>query len=443
MWTDRAFGALLAAALGVRIAFLLLVGPEMVLQGDEHVYTKHARDLIDLGVFETGWFVRPPLYFVFLAGTAWLSDALGLPWPLLSKLLQCAAAAATAIPIYRGAARVAGTRAARIAVAFFAFDPTGIGYTAMLWPETLYTLAVAFVFDGVSRMDEGRPGRLAALGATAGVAMLLKPVFGLFTLLLALHWWRRHGLGGALRRALVFGGVAAVVIAPWVIRNQLVYGPSIVLENQGTYNLWSGNSTETPRRTLTRWRRIDDPVERSRVALERGREAIADDPLRFAGLYAVRAINLWGLEFFVYRHLVYGGFGWVTRAEMTRTFWALQIGWALTWLAASLGIASALRDPPLRLVGLYALVFTLLVAALVSTTRFRVPFVYLIAISAGIGVDRALDRRFARGSLAAFALALAVLCASAARPMFRMLIAGDFDNAGDVNQNLDWMWFRY
>jgi hypothetical protein len=443
MWTDRGFWALLGLGLLVRVAFVWILDPQMAFKGDEHVYTEHARELVDTGAFNTGWFVRPPLYFLFLASTALFTDWTGLSWTLVSKLLQCLASAATAIPIYRGAQRITGSRAARIAVGFFLFDPTSIGFSAMLWPETVYTLAVAMVFDSVTRMDDQRPGHLALLGGITGMAMLLKPVFGLYTVFLALYWLRNFGWANALRRTLVFGGVAAAVISPWIIRNQLEYGPSIILENQGPYNLWSGNSPHTPRSVLTAWRQKPDPVTRTQFALEQGRAAIAADPGRFAANYGTRLVGLWGFEFFVYRHLVGGGFGWGTRARMARVFWVLQAGWMLMWIAASLGIATTMRDPTLRLVGGYALGFTLLVAAMVATTRFRVPFAYLLAISAGIGIDRLLDRCVSRRDLIVVGIAGGTLIASATRPLFWMLISGDFVNAGDVNQNLDWMWFRY
>ena len=59
-------------------------------------------------------------------------------------------------------------------------------------------------------------------------------------------WLLRLGAARALRLSLAFGGVAAVVLAPWVAHNVARYGPSILIENQGPYNLWVANSPEPP-----------------------------------------------------------------------------------------------------------------------------------------------------------------------------------------------------
>ncbi|MGE4605922.1 MAG: hypothetical protein AAEJ52_04195 [Myxococcota bacterium] len=168
--SDRWLLGLIAGGLLVRIVAAALLDPDMRLRGDENIYTRHALELLETGRLDTGWFVRPPLYFVFMAGTHLLSDALPVSWTLLTKWLQCIASVATAIPVYRGARRIAGTRAARFAAAFLLFDPTLIGYTSLLWPETLFTLLVAIVFDGVADLDPAWFDGAERVGITAGAS---------------------------------------------------------------------------------------------------------------------------------------------------------------------------------------------------------------------------------------------------------------------------------
>jgi len=440
---DRWLLALIACGLLVRVALAVLLSDDMRLQDDEFAYAKQAQQFVNTGEFDTGWFVRPPLYFLFLAATQWLAPLLPFSWPLVAKLLQCVASAATVLPIYLSAQRIAGARAARLAAAFFLFDPTVIAYTHFLWPETLFLLAVALVFHGVSTLDRGSFWRELSLGVITGLAMLLKPVFGLFTLILAADWLLRLGWRPALRRALIFGGAAALTIAPWVIRNQLLYGPSIIIENQGPFNLWVGNAPIPPKQVLREWRQLDDPVTRSRVASQRGFEAIADDPGRFARQSVVRALNFWGFEFFAIRYITIGGYGDVPRGTLLLVFWVVQLGWALSFCCAAVGISTAGRDPTLRLILLYTAVFTLLVSAMVTTTRFRVPFAFWICIAAGVGADRLIVRRATRRNLAFAILATALLLgASASRPMFRKFISGDFDTAADFDRP-GWRNFRY
>jgi FlaA1/EpsC-like NDP-sugar epimerase len=124
-------------------------------------------------------------------------------------------------------------------------------------------------------------------------------------------------------------------------------------------------------------------------------------------------------------------------------FWIVQLAWVLSFCCGAVGISSTGRDPTLRLVLIYTAVFTLLVSAMVTTTRFRVPFAFWICIAAGIGADRLLARRVTRRSLAFAALAAALLLgASGSRPLFRKFISADFDTPEDFNR-AGWRNFKY
>ncbi len=426
--------------LGLRVAVALLVHPHLHPVGDAETYRLQAEFLAHTGRLETGHFVRPPLYFVVLA--AIYSLAAGWDWTLAARLAQCVASAATAIPVYRSARRIGGLRAARLASAFLLFDPTLIAYAHQLWPETLFLLLVAIVFDRLSGLEQRPRWQAAALGTVTGLAMLLKPVFGLFTLLLLGWWVRRLGLRPALRLALVFGSAAAIVIAPWLVRNQLRYGPAILLENQGPYNLWTGNDPSPPRTILARWQRLPTAVARSRVGLQQGSRAIAADPAGFVRRSAVRALNVWGLEYFTVRNLVIGAYAELTRNGLLAAFWVIQGGYALALLAAALGLAPLARDSSMRLLLLWAVVFTAVVATMVGTTRFRVPFAFAMAIAAGLGVDGWIGRRLAWHSAAAAALALALLALSLSRPVFWTIASGDFVAISELVRD-DWRFFRY
>jgi len=439
--SDRWLLVLMALGLSMRVALAVGLDGQMLLRADESIYTQMARRLIETGRLETGPFVRPPLYFYFLAAARVLSDTLPISWPLVAKLLQCLAATATTVPIYRAASRVSGKRVARIASAIFLFDPTLIAYTHLLWPETLFLFAVAIVFDAASEFERRSRVYIVSMGVVAGAAMLLKPVFGLFAAVLALDWLRRDGWRIAVRRALLFGIAAAVVIGPWVVRNQLRYGPTILLENQGPYNLWSGNAKD-PTQVFREWRELPDPVTRSRVAAQRATAAISSDPIGFAENAAIRALNLWGFEYFVIRHAVNGGYGSVSRQTFLLGFWVIQIGWAVLLLLAVLGTGPVARDPTLRVVVIYTLVFTVLVAAMVTTTRFRVPFAFWLSIAAAIGVDRLAGRRLGGRDLVLVGVAIAVLALSLSRPLFWTIATGAFGEPVELSRP-DWNFFRY
>jgi 4-amino-4-deoxy-L-arabinose transferase-like glycosyltransferase len=433
---------LLGLGLALRAGTALLLDAGMRPRGDEVTYLAQAAALRETGALETGHFVRPPLYFVLLAAIGSVADLFGLRPGLAAKLLQALAGAAAAIPVYRCALRLGGRRVARFAAAFLLLDPTLIAYTHLLWPETFFLLLVAILFERLAGLSARGPLRIAGLGVLAGLALLLKPAFGLFTLLLAGHWLRCFGWRATLRLVLLFGGAAAVVVSPWLVRNQLRYGPSILLENQGPYNLWIGNDPAPPRKILEQWKALPDPLTRSRVASQRGLDAIVAAPGEFATRSGVRAANLWGLEFFVVRHIVIGGYGPTSREALLAAFWTIQAAYALALLCAALGLRSAWRDPTLRLLLVYAASFTAIVALMVTTTRFRVPFAFPLAIASGACLDLLLAHRWRRSDATALAAAVGLLAFSFTRPLFATLASGEFDRVGELAR-WSWRFFRY
>jgi 4-amino-4-deoxy-L-arabinose transferase-like glycosyltransferase len=430
---DRWVLGLVVAGLALRVLLAVLLDGRLQPQGDEGFYLAYAKLLRERGVLETGFLERPPLYFVAVAlcGST-----------LVLRLLQAVAGTLAALPVYRTTRRIGGPVAARLACAFLLFDPTLVGYAHLVWPETLVLCAAAFVYDGVAWLGPGATRRALGLGALTGLILLLRPVFGLYCLILAAAWLLRLGPRPALRLVLLFGGTAALVTSPWLIRNQLRYGPAILFENEGPYNLWAGNARESVREVTDAWKALPDPVTRSRVGMQRGVEAIRDDPAEFLRRSLQRVINLWGLEYFVVRHFAIGGYGEVPRQTFLAAFWAIQLAWAARLLGAAAGLARGGRDPTLRLALLQMALFTLVAAALVGTTRFRVGFAFPLCVTAGLGLERLLARRVSRRDAAAVVAAALLLCASAAKPPLRTALLGDFDRVHELGRE-PWRHFRY
>ncbi len=430
---------LVAAGFALRATLALLTDSGSVLVNDETIYRGGATRWVTRGEIDTGVFVRPPLYFGFIAFFQWL---LGVEWRPFLKLAQCGLAVATAWPVYAMARRLGGVVSGRVAAAFWLLDPTLVAYAHLVWPETLFTLIVAWVFAGVEGAESQPRWKLAWLGLLTGLAMLAKPVFGLFTAILAFWWWQRLGLSRAVRLSLVYGSAVALAIAPWVVRNQLVHGPSVVLENQGPYNLWVGND---PRPTMTvyeEWKALPDAATRSRVASQRGMAVIAADPGGFLSRSVVRGANVWGLEFFVLRNAVLGAYGEVSRDAFLAAFWTIQLGWVLLLLSGAAGLPRAWADPALRPALLYALVVTVLVATMVGSTRFRVPLCVPLCVAAGFGAPLLLRGRARGREWVAVGLAALLLVASASRPLFRTILGARFESTAELERD-PWMRHRY
>ncbi len=442
LFTDPYLWALLGAGLVLRVGATLLTNDVAELIADDKSYVERVEQFMRGDGFSMRGFVRPPLYFGLLSLIWQLSDWLGIDWVLATKLLQCVAGTATAIPVYASAVAMAGSRTARFAVAFLVLDPTLIAYTHLLWPDIVYSLIVAIVFDGVRRLTPERASRAIVLGVLTGAALLLRPVFGLFALMLAASWLIRLGPKPALRLVVMVGGTAAVVISPWVVRNQLLYGPTIVIENLGPYNLWVGNDPRRPTRVFAEWLSLGDPVVRSQVGVAMGTKAIADDPARFASRYVRRAINLWGFEYFVIRQMSFNGYGVMEKDRFLFIFWLVQIGYTVSFLTAAIGLPTSFRDRDFRLLVVHAGLFTLAIAAMVSTTRYRVSLQFVLAIASGIGLSHLIDRRIGRKEWVALGLAILLLLTSANRPLFRRIGSGDFEQVEELGRPA-WSFFRY
>lgn len=440
--TDRWLVALVGVGFVLRAGFALFFDGRMELLNDDHVYANGAAGLLANGELDTGWFVRPPLYFLFVAFGQALSIPLPLGWWLMTALLQAAVGAATVVPVYAIARRLAGVAEARAAGVAIAINPTLVAFTHLLWPETLFTALVACVVALLPDLRPERAGRVVLAGALTGLAMLVKSSFGLLTPLLALSWCHQLGWRKGLEVSARFGLVAALVIAPWVVRNLKLHGPSVIIENPGAYTLWEGNDLRPAGEILAEWRALPDPATRSQVALREGMARIGDDPARFARMVPHKAAQLWGPEFFVTRQAILGGYGEVSRAGLLTSFWLLQLGWLLVLATAAAGLRAGWRAPWFRPVILYAGVLTLVVSLLVSTTRFRVPLLAPLCALSGVGAVLLARGRARAPEWIAVALAVGFLAVVAQRPVFRVLVRGEFGHPAELRHE-DWMKFRY
>ncbi len=438
---DRVFLALLAAGLLIRVVVSVWTDSFNRFLADDLLYLQQAEEWRETGVLETGALERPPGYFAFLYLTSFLTGT-GSAWHVTSKVLQSIAGAAAAIPIFALADRVGGRRAARIATAFYVFDPTMIAYSAMLWPETLYTLLTAIVFWRTTLLAPDQIARPIILGVLTGLAMLLKPAIGAFTVMLAFSWLLRFGWAGAIRLSLLFGAATALVLAPWVVRNQLRYGPEILLENEAPYNLWMGSHWGEPSEVFDTWHSLPDPITRARVASEMGWKGIREHPGDYARRSVVRGLNLWGLEWFVTRNLSLAAWGTLDVSTFLRWFWLVQLSYIALLLAAAAGLRETWRDSHMKLLLSWTLFFTVLVAGLVATTRFRMPFHVILAILAGVGVSGALHRRLRLVDLIPVAAAVAIVAFSFQRPLFELITSGDLTDLAQLNRSR-WVFFWY
>jgi 4-amino-4-deoxy-L-arabinose transferase-like glycosyltransferase len=241
-------------ALGTRVGYALLaegVDPFLganLLHGDAGSYDRIARSLLAgagfaqyPGVPTAFW---PPLYPLFLAALYRLFGYSLLAARLAQALLGAVTAAATA-----AAARGAfGLRVGLLAGLGMALYPHLIYFDAWLIAEALYLALLALaLWLAVEQQGRPRPWGFALLGALLGLATLAKPAT--LMLLPLVGWWvwiappERPTRDRAMQAALTLS-LAAVVIAPWTVRNYQVFRAFIPVSANGGYTFYGANNAD-------------------------------------------------------------------------------------------------------------------------------------------------------------------------------------------------------
>lgn len=246
---------LAAAAVGLvlRLGFGFLYWTGKPLTHDEREYLalaeslREGRGLRYPAGYDTGTaqqFGRAPGYPAFLAaiGAGTPVDAS----PPRVKIAQSVLGALAVWMIGLLAWRAAGPRAAVIAAGLAAIYPPLVWIGAYVFSEALYIpLALGCVLllgAARARADAERSVRaggalVVAAGLMAGVAILVRPGM-LFYLPIVAAWFvlrRRWSL------ALAFGISAAMVVAPWTLRNIREYDRFVLVATEGGVTFWTGN----------------------------------------------------------------------------------------------------------------------------------------------------------------------------------------------------------
>lgn len=239
---------LLPVVLGVaiRLAFLWQTGGlEPWRDEARYIYLAVAWERFGLYLGSTHW-LWPPAFPAYLALFLPRFQDAGLEIAKLGQVLLSAVVGTTVVLLAR---RVFSPRAAFVAGLIWAVYLPLIGFTHLLWPETLLLAVLLPAFyiylSGLTSEDPGSSSavRFAIAGLLLGVACLLKqvvlpiPVF--FSL--AVLFDRRQGVlpRRSASAAILLLATAAVVL-PWSLRNYEVYGRRVVSGSTLGVNAWVG-----------------------------------------------------------------------------------------------------------------------------------------------------------------------------------------------------------
>jgi hypothetical protein len=189
-----------------------------------------------------------------------------------------------------------GSAAWKLGILLIAVFPNQIAYVPLMSVENFFEclLLLGFVL-----MTSRAIRTIAVSGLVFGVAALTKTQAVFVPAVLGLPLLA-GGLGRWVRTAVLTGVVMVAVILPWTARNYIVFHTFIPVSTNGGYTLLTGNNPSAKGRYT--W---DDPlvadlskdpkdqVAMDRVARDRARAWIKDNPATFVRLIPLKIWRLW------------------------------------------------------------------------------------------------------------------------------------------------------
>jgi len=398
----RGLWTLTAAALVVRAAYLVLE-PRCALTGDEPSWIELGRQLarpaVAFSPLRSDLVFYPPVY-PYLVGALYrlFGSMAAVPWA------QVALGALLVPVVGRAAAHAFGPRAAILAAALTAFYPELVWYSAHYWSETVFLLLLWGAIERALAADAAASWRTAAVaGVLFGLATLTREL-SLYLVPLVALWMARPWAVGAnaagtkivlSRKRLVGAGALALAtvltVAPWTLRNALVFRAFIPVSTMGGLNLWQGNTTLTHLQIYDVLAGIDGPVAQDRYCRRLAWETIAArQPGWLFEKLGEQMPEFWKAGSEVLDHLVgRGACGPLAPARLVAIELVLVLPYLALLALAIVGLVRVRLSPPAVLLLVLAAAYNAAHVAAYATTRFRLPVLpVLFLLAAALLVGR-------------------------------------------------------
>jgi 4-amino-4-deoxy-L-arabinose transferase-like glycosyltransferase len=297
-----------------------------------------------------------------------------------------------------------GARAGLLAWAVY---PNAILYVPLALTEVTYT---ALLIGGIWLMTTRHSWTATVLsGLVFGVATLVKAqTLVIVPAILAVMLWRQRQVWRRLPaiagRGLVLVLAAALVIAPWTLRNHRELGAWVMVSTNGGITLLTGNNDSarggyTPDDALVH--SIDALKDRDEVrydaqARQLGTGWITAHPGRFVALAPLKVWHLWGPD--GEGQWAYETGSWAFRAA-PRAFLAIRAAnqvwyWLLLWAFVVAPVRIARRRIDWWLVPYVVALFPTAIAVVFSgQSRFHYPAMPFVCLVAGWLLADCIDRR--------------------------------------------------
>ncbi|HEX4954121.1 MAG TPA: glycosyltransferase family 39 protein [Thermoanaerobaculia bacterium] len=366
--------------------------------------------------------VWPPLQ-PFLIG---LAMALFGSHLAVARLVPLVLSALTTPLVYRFGRQVAGEQAGRGAGLLHLLYPPFVGFSHLLWSETLFFLSLilaASALAGLPKLADARHRLLAAALAGVGVGLCGLARAAVLPFLILFPLWAAL-LGKGRERLRLAGAVAllsALTVAPWLIWLHQREGRFVLFSTAAGYNLLLGqtpapdqddgnrrNQKEALNREV-RFLAQSLDLSQDEAARRLALETIREDPGAALGRAAGRARALLGADTHLGRHLLQAVYP-PTAPWLAGGLWLLiQLSFLLVAVLVLRGLADSSWPLSHRL-GLLVLAAAGAAPALltVATPRMALPLLGLLLPAAGKGLEASKSRkgRWVLGGLFALGLVL-------------------------------------
>jgi 4-amino-4-deoxy-L-arabinose transferase-like glycosyltransferase len=341
----------------------------------------------------------PPGYPVFLAAVFKASGE-GVHQTYVANIIV---ALATIVVVYAIGVLLFDRRTALVAAAALAVWPGQIYFASLTLSEIfftfLFTLGVLVVV-AVPKVRAARGAMVLALGVVLAAAMLTRGQ-ALVLLPVAVATWRLAGMRwrAAIGWGMLAAAAMAVILTPWVVRNEHQLGSPVIIATNVGPNLWIGHHDGATGRM-----QIDEPipvpergtltqqqyeVEAGELALRKGLRFMLTHPVDEARLSVTKVRALYesdatGLDWnSAYRD------GFYDPPALGRTLRALANGFwfgALAMAAVGVAASRARLRGSLAVLPLIVMAWTATHVLFFGDSRFHYPITFAVALLGARGL---------------------------------------------------------
>jgi 4-amino-4-deoxy-L-arabinose transferase-like glycosyltransferase len=246
-YSRRILAGLAFLMLAVRLVWIVMFGPQQPPPGDDHGIYHVAAQQLTAG--HHAWLsrgsnfgYRAPLFFAYLAGVSALTRNGSFAVAQSAAALLGVLAALLLFFLIR---RLGGTRAAWIGFVIRGLAPPYMLADTFVLTEQLFAVFFLLALLLVARTGEEKhgAGRLFLAGAALGCCLLTREQALLYPVLFGVYVFadERFRMRGLKHLAALAAGFA-LALAPWLARNQAVWGHPLPLSYTAGVNLHIGNN---------------------------------------------------------------------------------------------------------------------------------------------------------------------------------------------------------